>query len=300
MESFIPNIRKMGGVLKTQKVAYPSPLEREENQVDFTKLGFSGGGSTRTANFDQAPSSTSATQTSLLASVSSPLGRSRVAFTLAEVLITLGIIGIVAALTMPTLLLNFEKKTAATKAKKAYSELLQAIELSESHNGELREWTFPETSSVENTRKFVDEYIKPYFTDLKECSTGGSKNAKCGAWVSGHGVNYIVPNGTGIAILARQDHNIFIMVDVNGADAPQIQGRDQFYFNTANSTKTLKPEGWRNDITIEEVLAGYTFNNRFITCKKTKSADNEAELHRHGCTLLLMLKNWEIDSEYPW
>ena len=50
----------------------------------------------------------------------------RPAFTLAEVLITLGIIGVVAALTMPTLIAQHRKKALQTALLKTYSELQQA------------------------------------------------------------------------------------------------------------------------------------------------------------------------------
>jgi prepilin-type N-terminal cleavage/methylation domain-containing protein len=53
-----------------------------------------------------------------------------IGFTLAEVLITLGIIGIVAALTMPSLMANYQKKAAATRLKQTYSMLNQALLLS--------------------------------------------------------------------------------------------------------------------------------------------------------------------------
>ncbi len=39
-------------------------------------------------------------------------------FTLAEVLITLGIIGVIAALTLPNLIANYQKKVWATQLKK--------------------------------------------------------------------------------------------------------------------------------------------------------------------------------------
>ena len=39
------------------------------------------------------------------------------AFTLAEVLITLGIIGVVAALTLPSLVGNYKRKVTANKVK---------------------------------------------------------------------------------------------------------------------------------------------------------------------------------------
>ena len=55
----------------------------------------------------------------------------RVAFTLAEVLITLGIIGIVAAMTMPSLITNYQKQRAVTQLKKSYTNLAEAVKRSE-------------------------------------------------------------------------------------------------------------------------------------------------------------------------
>ena len=57
------------------------------------------------------------------------------AFTLAEVLITLGIIGVVAAMTMPTLINNINKKHWIAGYKKAYSELSQIHQLLNSETG---------------------------------------------------------------------------------------------------------------------------------------------------------------------
>ncbi len=53
--------------------------------------------------------------------------RKRAAFTLAEVLITLGIIGVVAAMTIPTLISNHNKRVVETRLKKFYSSMNQAI-----------------------------------------------------------------------------------------------------------------------------------------------------------------------------
>ena len=61
--------------------------------------------------------------------------RQKAAFTLAEVLITLGIIGIVAAMTMPMIVENTKKQQTVVQLKKAYSVLSQAVELSELDNG---------------------------------------------------------------------------------------------------------------------------------------------------------------------
>uniref|UniRef100_UPI00402818C9 prepilin-type N-terminal cleavage/methylation domain-containing protein n=1 Tax=Candidatus Scatousia sp. TaxID=3085663 RepID=UPI00402818C9 len=80
--------------------------------------------------------------------------RGKSAFTLAEVLITLGIIGIVAAMTMPTLIGKYKKKELANRAKVAYSILSQAIKLSEVENGEVKYWdAYPGGGhGFENTR----------------------------------------------------------------------------------------------------------------------------------------------------
>src|SRR5574344_866092 len=67
-------------------------------------------------------------------------------FTLAEVLITLGIIGVVAALTIPTLIGNYEKTLFANKFKDSFSILSQAVNLSQAENGPLEDWDYPSVS----------------------------------------------------------------------------------------------------------------------------------------------------------
>ena len=57
------------------------------------------------------------------------------AFTLAEVLITLGIIGIVAALTMPSLIQKHQKKVFATRVEHIYSIVSNALLSSVAENG---------------------------------------------------------------------------------------------------------------------------------------------------------------------
>ncbi len=59
-------------------------------------------------------------------------------FTFAEVLITLGVIGIVAALTLPSVIQNYQKKVTVERLKKTYSTLAQAIQMSVKDNDEER------------------------------------------------------------------------------------------------------------------------------------------------------------------
>lgn len=84
-------------------------------------------------------------------------------FTLAEVLITLGIIGVVAALTIPYLMKNYQEFQYKQAAKKAFSVASQAIvQMNQDNGGDL--------SYFGNTTKsFVLEFEK-YFKSPRDCS----------------------------------------------------------------------------------------------------------------------------------
>ena len=89
-------------------------------------------------------------------------------FTLAEVLITLGIIGIVAALTLPTIVQKQQEKVLLTKVKKAYSVILSAI------NAYKAEFEVTDVSSLFDTGnssyETLDNFSK-YFKVIKKCET---------------------------------------------------------------------------------------------------------------------------------
>ena len=67
----------------------------------------------------------------------------KVAFTLAEILITLGIIGIVAALTIPTLISKYQEKVLENQFKKSYAILNQALLSAQSQFGYLPKCYYP-------------------------------------------------------------------------------------------------------------------------------------------------------------
>ncbi|MBR1754575.1 type II secretion system protein, partial [bacterium] len=81
-------------------------------------------------------------------------------FTLAEVLITLGIIGVVAALAIPTLISNNNKRIVETRLAKFYSTMNQAIELSEVENGPKEKWDNLKDNPSEWFRKYLEPYVK--------------------------------------------------------------------------------------------------------------------------------------------
>jgi len=92
------------------------------------------------------------------------------AFTLAEVLITLGIIGIVAAMTLPTLISRNEEKVAVNKLKKFYSTMSQAYLMSVHDNGYANEWAVG-SGATEAHVKQLAQYITPYLKIIRDCGT---------------------------------------------------------------------------------------------------------------------------------
>ena len=102
-------------------------------------------------------------------------------FTLAEVLITLGIIGVVAALTIPTLVANHRKKTVEVSLAKFYTTMNQAIKLAENDYGEMTYWAPDYTAWI---------FFCPKFNKCVDDSNG---------WEKYNGINAflfaICPNG---------------------------------------------------------------------------------------------------------
>ena len=98
----------------------------------------------------------------------------KVAFTLAEVLITLGIIGVVAALTLPTIIQNYKKSVIETSVKKFYTNINQAIIMSERDNGDMHEWS--RTDWDGDGASTWDAYFDKYMVTIKRLKTSDGKN----------------------------------------------------------------------------------------------------------------------------
>lgn len=88
-------------------------------------------------------------------------------FTLAEVLITLGIIGVVAALTFPALTANYRKRVIETRLKKFYSTINQAVLRSEYDNESRMDWDRSCSSARKTCMAYMNKYFAPYLVALK-------------------------------------------------------------------------------------------------------------------------------------
>ena len=92
----------------------------------------------------------------------------KVAFTLAEVLISLGIIGVVAALTLPTLISNYKEKELIVRTKRLYANIQNAALLAQKENDSIGDNSAlfnPSQSSAEVAKNF-----SKYFTGSKVCT----------------------------------------------------------------------------------------------------------------------------------
>ena len=91
---------------------------------------------------------------------------SKIAFTLAEVLITLGIIGVVAMMTIPTLVQKYRENVLMAQFKKSYATVANGFRLSEIDNGDMKDWPIGPQMNIE---EYWTIYIKPYFNSPQIC-----------------------------------------------------------------------------------------------------------------------------------
>lgn len=93
------------------------------------------------------------------------------AFTLAEVLITLGIIGVVAAMTMPSLIQNHKKTVVISKLKKISSTISQAYASATDEAGGISPsedcGTCLLPNNADNALEVVNKYYVPYFNNVE-------------------------------------------------------------------------------------------------------------------------------------
>ena len=166
----------------------------------------------------------------------------RVAFTLAEVLITLGIIGVVAALTLPTVINNIKHKQLETAFKTAYSILSQTVINMKREDGEEISKTYAtynENYLYPKAGEFKEKFYK--YSGLQvigKCNYNGItiRNYNNTADADSYGVmqptkaNYdLLANGMCSLLLINNSLPTFY-VDINGTKGPNLFGHDLFIF----------------------------------------------------------------------
>ena len=119
----------------------------------------------------------------------------RLAFTLAEVLITIGIIGVVAALTMPSLISHFKERAIVTQAKKSYSGFLNVLNRMKADE-DIVDYSGIFSTTETSLQKI--ENIAKYYNGAKVCTTGAQG---CG---SSYLVKLASPRNNGSGSISRE------------------------------------------------------------------------------------------------
>ncbi len=215
----------------------------------------------------------------------------RRAFTLAEVLITLGIIGVVAAMTMPSLIQNYKKKVVTVRLKHFASMYRQAYQLSNfEHSGIL-------SCSVNNSdmgigpddaMKCYEDYFMPYI------KTVNLEKSQCGVIAT-------FSNGSAVYMYGRNGYNInnkdtwlnYLLFCPHYNDCKKLNlgcgisgenytdGKSVFLFYNNGSTPSYELSA-HNDYSREYLLE---------LCGKKL---------RGYCSTLIEYDGWEIKDDYPW
>ena len=174
------------------------------------------------------------------------VNKTKTAFTLAEVLITLVIIGIVAALTIPTAINNYRKHEYYSAFKKTYSTLLQATNKIFAEHGSPNASIGGWASLSGDVKNMYKKYL-----NAKDCTVANDCFAQYKIrgpkYISGDNytqkdfwqshVGFVLSDGTQIVVAQfssscnYHNHRCFeFWTDINGQKGPNQWGRDVFVY----------------------------------------------------------------------
>jgi type II secretory pathway pseudopilin PulG len=228
--------------------------------------------------------------------------RKKAAFTLAETLIAIGIIGVVSALTIPTLIKNYQKRVIETNLKKTFAELQSVIKQSELDNGPFEGWDY-----TLGYPAFAKTYITPYMK-IRQCKSGECfakehhngyydvwRLANTGETTTG-GVwcimpKYITLDGRHIGIMPYTyttiRKSVVFAVDVNGSAGRSVLGEDVFFMSMIYADGKKK---------IFAMSSGHFYGWNDTTLKaKCYARDSESSY----CGDVIRRNGWKFPKDYP-
>lgn len=242
------------------------------------------------------------------------------AFTLAEVLIVIGIIGIVAEMTIPTLLSSFQKQVTLVKLKESYSILNSALGMAKVDYGtDISQWTIQNTSDQVAATSFAQTYLIPYVKTGEVCGTSNSASCAYNYYdmndlstpsdtMNGSAGYYTFKllNGVLIAInfwdrtsTTLANDRFIVFIDINGQQQPNVVGKDIFMLepggNFGGTDKNkLVPYGSSTFRTRNCYITGSCDSSwPALACNKTGGSGT-------FCFALIMADGWQMKDDYPW
>lgn len=201
------------------------------------------------------------------------------AFTLAEVLLTMTIIGVVAAMTIPTLHYQRVKKEYTTKLKNFYSRMDNAVLDMETDYGSFRDLRKPADGDIADGYNWYMKYIDPYVGHQYVDTDNHQVFFSDGSMIAD-----FWPGGC-----------LDVVYDVNGRKGPNREGYDRFRFlfcfTNGNRFSWFGNENiFFGTYGSEGVAAGATRDSMLQSCRNSGSR----------CTRLLQNDQWEFKNDYPY
>ena len=174
------------------------------------------------------------------------------AFTMAEVLITLGIIGVVAAMTLPSLITKNQNKALETGLKKNYSVILQAFDMYQAEHGERLK---AEDVNIGCTSSCLKKIIMPYFKIIRDCGYGAQVEKACIPYTGNESAddernfrNYRTFSGEVIKMLNLLDDGQFILQDGSIILINNTASFDNMYISVDVNGYLKNPNRWGQDL----------------------------------------------------
>ena len=225
-------------------------------------------------------------------------------FTLAEVLITLGIIGVVAALTIPQLVSNYQKKVVPIRLKKMYNTLWDAIHMAEEENGPTDNWTF---NDDDEAREFYKTQIKSRMkcVDRKVNRSYYFKDTNC----SLSDGSYIVLNNMrsyGLLEVIFYPFSDEKSLSYNYATPGNKHRRNYFICNVWLAPRKV-PGGElpaKTEVTVMNQDATKVPRDKLLNGPGPGNSPNQfcgnGGTGAASCFQLIKRDGWEIKDDYPW
>ena len=191
------------------------------------------------------------------------------AFTLAEVLIVLAVIGVVAALTVPAVITKVSKDQYVVGLKKAYNTLKSVEREAIQEHGPMENWSWSTGGYGSDPAADFEKYFLPHLDVLKKCEAGdkgcfSSKNSFIDGRTWDYSFNssmyYRIITSDGMCWVYGKDNMAnnpgYFYVDINCLKGPNVLGRDIFAFEVFSSHLGIKPAGmYSNSTSINTVLS---------------------------------------------
>ena len=210
----------------------------------------------------------------------------RKGFTLAEMLITIVIIGIVAMLVIPQLVSSYKRKVAGAKLKKFYYTVNEALAMAKIENGKAGMALDRSSTNGDANIGIIDPWYRKNVTNYMKTTQidgiGKSTGYFRAAFADGSGFNSYMGSTGYLAV--------FYCLNFSKCIDGRFDGESQFVFEYSPGTQRIEP--WTG------VLLG-TIDVHGIDGSKA-SCLQEKVYYRHGCTQWIALNGWEIPKDYPW